>query len=88
LFISSGKNLRDGGPATLFLAFATVCTCVWAMLQTVSGKSVSFRNRHPKSEEPLKHSQWNLRHICCALTLDNSVVIFESSIPLTSSTIL
>ncbi|KAK5125235.1 hypothetical protein LTR85_000911 [Meristemomyces frigidus] len=42
LFVSSGKNLRDGGPASLFLAFATVCTCVWAMLQTVSEMTIAF----------------------------------------------
>ncbi|KAI7334543.1 hypothetical protein KC315_g3690 [Hortaea werneckii] len=42
IFISSGKNLRDGGPATLLLAFATVCTCVWAMLQSVSEMTIAF----------------------------------------------
>ncbi|KAK4505160.1 hypothetical protein PRZ48_003123 [Zasmidium cellare] len=42
LFISTGKNLRDGGPATLFLAFATVCTCVWAVLNTVSEMTIAF----------------------------------------------
>ncbi|EME86013.1 uncharacterized protein MYCFIDRAFT_186399 [Pseudocercospora fijiensis CIRAD86] len=42
LFISSGKNLRDGGPATLFLAFATVCTCVFAVLNTVSEMTIAF----------------------------------------------
>ncbi|KAI7186014.1 hypothetical protein KC363_g6826 [Hortaea werneckii] len=42
IFISSGKNLRDGGPASLLLAFATVCTCVWAMLQSVSEMTIAF----------------------------------------------
>lgn len=42
LFISTGKNLRDGGPETLFLAFATVCTCVWAVLNTVSEMTIAF----------------------------------------------
>jgi amino acid transporter len=42
LFISSGKNLRDGGPASLFLAFFVVCTCVFAVLQTVSEMTISF----------------------------------------------
>ncbi|CAK3973554.1 amino acid permease [Lecanosticta acicola] len=42
LFISTGKNLRDGGPATLVLAFATVCTCVWAVLNTVSEMTIAF----------------------------------------------
>lgn len=42
LFISSGKNLRDGGPASLFLAFAVVCTCVFAILQTVSEMTIAF----------------------------------------------
>ncbi|KAJ5578532.1 uncharacterized protein N7459_007496 [Penicillium hispanicum] len=42
LFISTGKNLRDGGPGSLFLGFAVVCSCVWAVLQTVSEMTISF----------------------------------------------
>ncbi|OQE03819.1 hypothetical protein PENSOL_c001G03459 [Penicillium solitum] len=42
LFISSGANLRDGGPGSLFLGFAVVCSCVWAVLQTVSEMTISF----------------------------------------------
>ncbi|KAF2634653.1 amino acid permease [Massarina eburnea CBS 473.64] len=42
LFISTGTNLLNGGPGSLFLGFAVVCSCVWAMLQTVSEMSISF----------------------------------------------
>ncbi|KAJ5559978.1 hypothetical protein N7513_002377 [Penicillium frequentans] len=42
LFISTGANLRDGGPGSLFLGFAVVCSCVWAVLQTVSEMTISF----------------------------------------------
>ncbi|KAJ5249085.1 hypothetical protein N7468_000536 [Penicillium chermesinum] len=42
LFISSGKNLRDGGPGSLFLGFLIVCSCVWAVLQTVSEMTIAF----------------------------------------------
>ncbi|KAJ5948267.1 hypothetical protein N7466_001282, partial [Penicillium verhagenii] len=42
LFISTGSNLRDGGPGSLFLGFAVVCSCVWAVLQTVSEMTISF----------------------------------------------
>lgn len=42
LFISTGKNLRDGGPAGIFLAFAVVCSCVFAVLQTVSEMTIAF----------------------------------------------
>ncbi|KAJ5712000.1 hypothetical protein N7488_006156 [Penicillium malachiteum] len=42
LFISTGENLRDGGPGSMFLGFVVVCSCVWAVLQTVSEMIVSF----------------------------------------------
>lgn len=42
LFISIGTNLLKGGPASLFLGFAVVCSCVWCMLQTVSEMTISF----------------------------------------------
>ncbi|CAI7624658.1 unnamed protein product [Penicillium glandicola] len=42
LFIATGSNLRDGGPGSLFLGFAVVCSCVWAVLQTVSEMTISF----------------------------------------------
>ncbi|RDW85811.1 putative amino acid permease [Coleophoma crateriformis] len=42
LFISTGKNLRDGGPASLFIGFFVVCTCVFAVLQTVSEMTIAF----------------------------------------------
>lgn len=42
LFISSGLMLRNGGPGNLLLAFLVVCSCVWAILQTVSEMTISF----------------------------------------------
>ncbi|KAJ5725154.1 uncharacterized protein N7483_006511 [Penicillium malachiteum] len=42
LFISTGENLRDGGPGSLFLGFVVVCSCVWAVLQTVSEMTILF----------------------------------------------
>ncbi|KAL4887320.1 amino acid permease/ SLC12A domain-containing protein [Aspergillus karnatakaensis] len=42
LFISTGSNLRDGGPGSLLLGFAMVCSCVWAVLNTVSEMTIAF----------------------------------------------
>lgn len=42
LFISTGTNLLNGGPGSLFLGFAVVCSCVWGMLQTVSEMTIAF----------------------------------------------
>ncbi|KAL4740632.1 amino acid permease/ SLC12A domain-containing protein [Aspergillus similis] len=42
LFISTGKNLSNGGPASLLLGFALICTCVWAVLNTVSEMTIAF----------------------------------------------
>ncbi|KAL4754147.1 hypothetical protein BDW72DRAFT_214631 [Aspergillus terricola var. indicus] len=42
LFISTGKNLSNGGPASLFLGFALICSCVWAVLNTVSEMTIAF----------------------------------------------
>ncbi|KAF2703699.1 amino acid permease [Pleomassaria siparia CBS 279.74] len=42
LFIATGKNLLNGGPGSMFLGFAVVCSCVWGMLQTVSEMTIAF----------------------------------------------
>ncbi|OJJ59919.1 hypothetical protein ASPSYDRAFT_1175351 [Aspergillus sydowii CBS 593.65] len=42
LFISTGSNLRDGGAGSLFLGFAMVCSCIWAVLNTVSEMTIAF----------------------------------------------
>lgn len=42
LFITTGSILRDGGPGSLLLGFAVVCSCVWAVLQTVSEMTIAF----------------------------------------------
>ncbi|OAA65864.1 amino acid permease [Niveomyces insectorum RCEF 264] len=42
LFISSGKNLLNGGPGGLLLGFAVVCSCVWALHQTLGEMTISF----------------------------------------------
>ncbi|KAL1844422.1 hypothetical protein VTK73DRAFT_2585 [Phialemonium thermophilum] len=42
LFISSGKNLLNGGPGNLLLGFAVVCSCVWALHQTLGEMTIAF----------------------------------------------
>lgn len=42
LFISTGTNLRYGGPVGVLFGHAIVCTCVFAMLQTVSEMTIAF----------------------------------------------
>ncbi|KAL4810959.1 amino acid permease/ SLC12A domain-containing protein [Aspergillus unguis] len=42
LFISTGSNLRDGGAGSMFLAFTLICSCVWAVLNTVSEMTIAF----------------------------------------------
>jgi yeast amino acid transporter len=42
LFITTGTNLLNGGPGSLVMGFAVVCSCVWAMLQTVSEMTIAF----------------------------------------------
>lgn len=42
LFISTGTNLRYGGPVGVLFGHAIVCSCVFAMLQTVSEMTIAF----------------------------------------------
>ncbi|CAN8103343.1 unnamed protein product [Discula destructiva] len=42
LFINTGLNLRWGGPVGVFFGHAIVCSCVFAMLQTVSEMTIAF----------------------------------------------
>lgn len=42
LFIATGTNLMYGGPASMFLGYAVVCSCVFAVLQTVSEMTIAF----------------------------------------------
>ncbi|KAL4998747.1 hypothetical protein BDV10DRAFT_184887 [Aspergillus recurvatus] len=47
LFISTAKNLSNGGPASLLLGFALIYSCVWAVLNTVSEMTrCSLHNPH------------------------------------------
>ncbi|EFW99737.1 amino acid permease [Grosmannia clavigera kw1407] len=42
LFISTGKNLSHGGPGGLLLGFLVVCSCVWALHQTLGEMTIGF----------------------------------------------
>lgn len=41
-FIGTGKALHNGGPGTVIIAYSLVCTCVWAVLQTLSEMTIAF----------------------------------------------
>ncbi|KAM3070515.1 hypothetical protein ACMFMG_010336 [Clarireedia jacksonii] len=42
LFISIGKSLANGGPGNMLVAYALVCSCVWAVLQSLSEMTIAF----------------------------------------------
>lgn len=42
LFISTGKNLSRGGPGGMLLGFLVVCSCVWALHQTLGEMTIGF----------------------------------------------
>jgi len=42
LFIGTGKALRNGGPGNVILGYGMICTCVWAVLQTLSEMTIAF----------------------------------------------
>lgn len=42
LFIGIGKALAAGGPGSMVTAYFLVCTCVWAVLQTLSEMTIAF----------------------------------------------
>ena len=42
IFIGSGAALAAGGPGNIVIAYALVCSCVWAVLQTLAEMTIAF----------------------------------------------
>ncbi|KAE9581595.1 Amino-acid permease GAP3 [Colletotrichum fructicola] len=42
VFIATGKALSTGGPGNMVLAYLMVCSCVWAVLQSLSEMTIAF----------------------------------------------
>ncbi|KAF2143960.1 uncharacterized protein K452DRAFT_356932 [Aplosporella prunicola CBS 121167] len=42
IFIGLGQSLSSGGPGNMIIAYILVCTCVWAVLQTLSEMTIAF----------------------------------------------
>lgn len=42
VFIATGKALAQGGPGNMVVAYTLVCSCVWAVLQTLSEMTIAF----------------------------------------------
>ncbi|KAM0216902.1 hypothetical protein ACHAQD_007621 [Fusarium lateritium] len=42
VFIGTGSALASGGPGNMIIAYALVCSCVWAVLQTLSEMTIAF----------------------------------------------
>lgn len=42
VFIATGKALATGGPGNMVIAYALVCSCVWAVLQSLSEMTIAF----------------------------------------------
>ncbi|KAJ5354908.1 hypothetical protein N7541_005952 [Penicillium brevicompactum] len=42
VFIATGKALATGGPGNMLIAYTMVCTCVWAVLQSLSEMTIAF----------------------------------------------
>ncbi|KAF7558224.1 hypothetical protein G7Z17_g167 [Cylindrodendrum hubeiense] len=42
VFIATGKALANGGPGNMVVAYGLVCSCVWAVLQTLSEMTIAF----------------------------------------------
>ncbi|KAH8667793.1 amino acid permease/ SLC12A domain-containing protein [Ilyonectria robusta] len=42
VFIATGKALANGGPGNMIIAYGLVCSCVWAVLQTLSEMTIAF----------------------------------------------
>ncbi|KAL2416594.1 Amino-acid permease GAP1 [Exophiala dermatitidis] len=42
VFIGTGKALASGGPGSMVIAYALVCSGVWAVLQTLSEMTIAF----------------------------------------------
>ncbi|KAH7134557.1 amino acid permease/ SLC12A domain-containing protein [Dactylonectria estremocensis] len=42
VFIGTGSALANGGPGNMIIAYSIVCSCVWAVLQTLSEMTIAF----------------------------------------------
>lgn len=42
VFIATGKALATAGPGNMLIAYTMVCTCVWAVLQSLSEMTIAF----------------------------------------------
>ena len=42
LFIGTGAALAAGGPGNMVIAYLLVCSCVWAVLQSLSEMTIAF----------------------------------------------
>ena len=42
VFIGTGKALANGGPGNMVIAYGLACSCVWAVLQTLSEMTIAF----------------------------------------------
>ncbi|KAL0931428.1 amino acid permease [Colletotrichum truncatum] len=42
VFIATGKALATGGPGNMVIAYFMVCSCVWAVLQSLSEMTIAF----------------------------------------------
>ncbi|OQD89901.1 hypothetical protein PENANT_c002G07102 [Penicillium antarcticum] len=42
VFIATGKALATGGPGNMVIAYTMVCSCVWAVLQSLSEMTIAF----------------------------------------------
>ncbi|KXT11054.1 hypothetical protein AC579_1971 [Pseudocercospora musae] len=42
LFIGTGSALASGGPGNMVIAYALVCSCVWAALQSLTEMTIAF----------------------------------------------
>ncbi|KAF5024686.1 hypothetical protein F66182_3256 [Fusarium sp. NRRL 66182] len=42
VFIATGKALAGGGPGSMVIAYFMVCSCVWAVLQSLSEMTIAF----------------------------------------------
>ncbi|KIW63963.1 hypothetical protein, variant [Phialophora macrospora] len=42
LFIATGKALATAGPGSMVIAYLMVCSCVWAVLQSLSEMTIAF----------------------------------------------
>ncbi|KAF7544172.1 hypothetical protein G7Z17_g10160 [Cylindrodendrum hubeiense] len=42
VFIGTGSALASGGPGNMIIAYSLVCSCVWAVLQTLSEMTIAF----------------------------------------------